>query len=213
MLKPRILRAWRIKEGWRELPAAPHNPVPVLGVGTGRCGTMSLAEIVGACKNTTTLHEGYLADWDLSSLNNCKHMIEAMKMWSHSGVLAANSSFNMLPFVGLVREEIPELRVVCLHRDKLETVRSFERRLGDKPLMDLSGTDEETKYETFPNVVGGWEAYWLMCEEMMAQIPGRYDMQMEDLNSKLELGRLFDYLEIPSEDRVYLEQTRWNVGK
>ena len=95
---------------------------PFVGVGTGRCGTNSLTEIVDACKNASVTHERYQLNW-YEVNENLGKMLSEFRAIAKDGVLAGDVSQANAPHVGELRSSFPALKVVCLHRDKTSTRR------------------------------------------------------------------------------------------
>ena len=193
--------------------------VPWVGIGTGRCGTKSLAAIVESCKNTEVGHETrqYISQWysnDLCLTEWCQ-MAQAK---AEEGVLVGEVQLYMLPHIMFLRQRIPQLKVVHLHRDKQATVNSHVQKLkpmfrpfdkakyyrdgspwaGRYPLIDAASSEQA--YEFW------WEMYEALGNTLTDPV---FHINMEDLNNDDEIRQLFDFLEIPEEDRIIPEQRNW----
>lgn len=87
----------------------------VIGLGSGRCGTRSLARILGLS------HEGYPLPW-----KNDEHLfkISLAKLLQTDG----DVGLYWLNYVVDILAEFPDTKFICLKRDKQETIRSWIRR-------------------------------------------------------------------------------------
>ena len=95
----------------------------ILGCGSGRCGTASLAAVLNAQFDSCITHEGGTPlPWDaIDRPYNIN--IEIMRHYPMEVV--GDVSFWWLKYVGDVVKDFPGARIVCLKRDKEETLRSF----------------------------------------------------------------------------------------
>ena len=198
-----------------------------IGIGTGRCGTVSLVEIVAACSRTSVTHERYLADWykldpPEDPIRNLIANIEA-----HRGrdVLCGEVQAHVLPHLPFIRRHLPDTKVVCMHRAKQEVVNSFlswapgytTLRPADKIfLMNNPKPGPKTYANKFPIIDAAtpeqawgfwWEFYELMVQSIADPI---FHMNVNDLNDDSRVGQLFDFLEIPPKDRVFIEERKHN---
>ncbi len=196
---------------------------PFIGFGTGRCGTMSLARIVNECHNTEVGHEQrkFRVDWYKPKQRKLRRMASSFKSKGKKGILAGDVALYWLPQIKLIRRVcLPKVKLVCLHRDKQETVESF---LNKSKTADRLRPDKWTGQRIllgdnmFPTLDGcnirqSLEFYWEMYEQWSRSIENVYHMDMYQLNSQESLADLFDYLEIPNKDRAFPTRTRYNEG-
>jgi len=193
---------------------APPKIAPFIGIGTGRCGTLSLCNIVASCYNTTVLHEGYMCHWDKTFKPMAIAMTNAMKSFGTYGVSAGNVSFHLIRWVEDLMVRIPNLKVICLHRDKEATVSSFTKCFVDG--SPFATTGNKGIVNCFPDIDTGSfdsdvKSWWNWCEKKMENIPNSYHIEPNDLNSDSEVKRLYDYLGIIPSDRIIPEQRRYNA--
>lgn len=198
---------------------------PFLGIGTGRCGTNSLSRIVGACSNTCVTHEKYGLFW-YEITSDIGDLIRDMRASSKSGVLWGEVGQAVGPHVENIRSSVRGTKVVCLHRDKQETVQSFmdfksylirpsdKRHWAERSSMD-NMSDRALFHKRFPlidawTVSQSYEFYWEVYEKLMEKIRDPVlHMNVEELNSDNRLVELFDFLEIPEVDRVFVKKRRY----
>jgi len=216
----------------------------VLGVGTGRCGTQALMTFLNLQK-INTLHESVLLPWvfDLVSLNSLLAKLSKTSTVDYPDLGEVN--FSLLNYVepllkevmkneifhhGLSGEEVkaplPELgglfpantdiRVVCLRRDKAETVNSWMN--NHKNFNFWSSTDHECFAQglylkndilgnSFPKYDLGkeaalacfWDDYYLKASQLELVYPENFKIfDMPELFSDISVQKiLLDFLEIP----------------
>jgi hypothetical protein len=198
---------------------------PFVVVGTGRCGTTSIAKILNACKNAEVYHEAhpllwYGVDGVLGDLT--KRMREAGK----NGVLFGEVGQSVAPSIAWLRDSFPGMPVVCLHRDKAGTVKSFlnhgldVRPTNKRNTMDRARNDRMSRQVHCVPTIDAYSNeqaigfYWEFYEAIMAGIkPPVFHINMLDLNDNDCLSALFEFLGIPEEDRVYIEKRQFHTAE
>jgi hypothetical protein len=211
-------------------------PHVILGLGSGRSGTNSLASILSACRNVDVQHEAFRTDWYRTSddgderFPRIKSLDEQDRYFRErlaAGVSVGNVAFYLIPRWRRVRTVFPDCRIVCLHRPKEETVESWLKwtcGLSQCYPPDLPGIAahprivHQAKWSTlFPKFEHArssreaWELHWELCEREMAAVEDAFHLQLAELNDDAALARLFDYCRIPLADRVLPQQRRFNV--
>ena len=205
-----------------------------IGIGTGRCGTKSLTNIIKACKNTRVSHEHFPSNWYAPG-PNIGRLIIGMRSGKHPSfpttgrsTLIGEVSCALLPHVQAIRDPVPDLRVICLHRNREDVVKSFmswmvpsNLRPSDRVLRaeKFSGTNIPDVVERFPVIDAAtpeqaWGFYWEMAEKLMEAVkePVKH-VWMNSLNDDYTLESIFDFLEIPSQDRVLCDRRVWNSSE
>lgn len=197
---------------------------PFVGIGTGRCGTTSLSVIVGACKKTICTHERYQLSWYEVNEEHGR-LIRQFRESAENGILIGDVGCSLVTGIGHFRSSIPKLKVICLHRDKNETVESFRKfgwqklRPDDKRAWldrcySSNGHFTATVIKAFPiiDAINADQAcgfYWEFYEALMAKIAEPViHIRTEELSQNLTLEKIFDFLEIPNSDRVYVEDRK-----
>jgi len=211
-------------------------PQVILGLGTGRSGTNSLANILSACRNVVVQHEAYRTDWyrtsddgderfpRISSLDKQDRYFQDQLA---AGKTVGNVAFYLIPRWRRLRTVFPGCRIVCLHRPKEETVESWLKwtcGLSQCYPPDLPAIAahpwvvHQAKWSTlFPKFEQArssreaWELHWELCEREMAAIKDAFHLNLADLNNDAAVGQLFDYCRIPPEDRVFSRERKFNV--
>lgn len=190
--------------------------IPFVAIGTGRCGTVSLSRIVGACRRVVCTHEAYVTNWYTPKESRLRKLISFLSQ--DDGNLHGEVQPHLLPHLSFVREQLPALKVVCLHRPCAEVVASFLRRGIDKLRPSARPRQKNTKWvERLPDIEAYSYAdavryYWEMYEKYMAEMKDAFHLEMRELNDDAVVTRLFDFLEIPEEDRIYIDNRVFNQG-
>jgi Sulfotransferase domain len=99
----------------------------ILGIGSGRCGTLSLAHVLDAQPETHASHEDPpLLPWKRESGRTImeQRFVRWRRRYKDAAVVADVASFH-LPYIEEAIAQEPELRVVCLKRPREEVVESF----------------------------------------------------------------------------------------
>jgi len=212
---------------------------PFVGIGTGRCGTKSLAILVDACKHTDVRHEHFLTSWYDPEESVIQDMIAFLQ---GDDELRGLVSLSYLPLVDRLRKEIPDLKVIHMTRDREKVVESFmqahrkisrllysTRELAEKDanrqtelhkwLHPLAGSwtifpefSCNTDTDIYITTEESYQMYWDFYINEVTKLDNVFTFPMEGLNSNVELDRLFVYLEIPEEDQVFLDTRQYNYG-
>lgn len=105
----------------------------VFGLGTGRCGTLSLAHLLGVS------HEMQLLPWEPEP-----KLLDAL--WPRVVRAGGDVSLSWLGYVPEILARDPEARFVCLQRERAATVRSWLRQLRgrDQFFMPMTWKDAVT---------------------------------------------------------------------
>lgn len=195
----------------------------MIGFGTGRCGTTSLAKIINGCKNVSVSHESYAfrVDWYRTSKRRIRRMANTFRRYIEEDILVGDVALYWLPHIGSIRAHFPNIKLVHIFRNKEEVANSFLRK-SDPPADRLrperkTGQRVRLGDHMFPTIDGfdlrqSYEFYWEMYQKWAKSISNVYHLDVYQLNNKKALVKLFDYLEIPERDRVFPERTRFNKG-
>jgi hypothetical protein len=195
-------------------------PAVFLGIGSGRCGTVSLARIVGGCANTLVSHENpaFRSPWDRRDEAAMEAFVTHASWGQANGLCVGDVALYWLPSVERIREEFPGLRVICLRRDKRATVESLGRKCPGYTLVRPQDREHFPEWwDLFPEIPAetvedGWSRYYDHYYEQAARLDGVLHVRTEDLHDDATLTRIFDYLQIPARDRAYPAQRHHNAA-
>jgi hypothetical protein len=173
----------------------------IIGLGSGRCGTMSLAQLLSRQQGVSIAHERTPAlSWD-----NDADPLRHLKRPKPGTVVCGDVGFYYLPYVETIWKAYPECRFICLKRDRQETVDSFIRYLpstfdhwnktGKKSGWDRSFPTIHA--ETREEAIGlYWDAYYARAE--ILAIDSRFRIiPMDALNTQEGVMDILSFAQVP----------------
>ena len=193
----------------------------LIGLGTGRCGTVSLGSLLNAQPDTTVIHEGaiggerHLLPWDGSG--NAAAWFRELARRTAPSRWFGDVGMYFLPYVEDILEEWPTARFITLRRSKEETVASYLKKTeGRNHWVKHDGTewrlDErwDIAYPKYPPMPKAdalrryWEEYYHKVGEIQEQYPesiSTFDMHL--LNESAGREAILDFAcYSPGERRV-----------
>lgn len=194
----------------------------IIILGTGRCGTKSLAHILNTLPRATVTHEAPpLLPWEPSP-GFLDQKLSALE--SRSGDVVGDAAFYYLPYVRHIATRAPDVIFICLKRAMKSTVVSYMRwTVGrnhwcvrdDESRPDPRWDPCYPKYE-IQNKIKALEMYWKEYYDIAHQFEKELErftiVPLEDLNSPSGLERILDLIDIPKTARVPLEGVHINRG-
>jgi len=208
-----------------------------LGIGTGRCGTVSLFKLLANIEGVYCTHEHppllpWWVDEDL-------FRIHAERLESQRSEWAGDVAFYWLPYLRLAFERWPDLRIIVLQRERRATIESYMRKtIGRNHWVDHDGTiwrTDSTWDPCYPKarrwserqqkmvplrlskraLLGlYYDEYYRAAYEWLKKYPDQiFWMDTEDLNTQEGQAELFDFLGIPPYNWQFLLPCRFNVGE
>ena len=197
------------------------TPSLVIGLGTGRCGTVSLSSLLNAQRGAFVTHEGYganggqrLLHWDG---NTGAALAWVDELRARPGLqLVGDVAYYFLPYVEAILLAHPDARFVVLRRDQTETVNSYLRKTrGQNHWMLHDGIEWEVnpkwdptypKYETATKreALGlYWDEYYAQAESLAAAYPESVHLfETRALNTLEGRHAILSFLGIPEGDAV-----------
>ncbi|MBN2525071.1 MAG: hypothetical protein JXR76_01675 [Deltaproteobacteria bacterium] len=174
----------------------------IIGLGTGRCGTVSLAALLNAQADTYVTHEfrtdgvPHALPWKFNKTLFDDSL--AILNGIHARFIG-DISFSNLPYVNAFLAEFEDVKFVIMKRDKQETIESYMRKTEGRNHWYAHGgngwrlcsiwDDKYPKYrETDKRTAIGlyWEEYYERCNKLLAMHPtitrlvATSDLNMED---------------------------------
>jgi len=188
----------------------------ILGAGTGRCGTMSLAKVLNNCKGANITHEmgpilPYKKDYDVYN----KYLDNVL---SKEGKYVGDVSGYVRNYIEDFIKDVPNVKIVWITRENEKTIRSMKAKedinlFADdtshpfsetRPILDQLSKEEAI--EAFVNLEN------MRAEELMHRFPGNFKIfHVNELNSKEGQDKLFEWCGIPKKDRNYTANSRYNA--
>lgn len=149
----------------------------IFGLGTGRCGSMSLANLLTYQQDCMVSHELGGAPW-LSWKPSKDVNVFINKIIDRREAVVGDVSFYSLPYANILIERYGDVRFVILKRDKEETIRSYMKKTqGRNHWMSHNGSewrldiwdrcypkfDVETKEEALSCY---YDHYYELCQQL-----------------------------------------------
>lgn len=186
----------------------------IIGLGTGRCGTLSLAHLLCDQPGITMLHEGGIDDTTKRPLkwtgdhDNLLAWIGELRSRYGSGEYFGDIGMYYLPYVEFLLGEVPGCRFICLERPREHMVASYLKKTENfnhwyehdggvwqkNPFWDAS-------FPKFPEPDKAralglyWDAYHAEIERLVAQYPRHVAcFQTEVLNSSVGMNAILDFM-------------------
>ena len=191
----------------------------IIGIGTGRCGTMSLARFLSQCKGVFVDHErregGWVLPWEFNrKLADGK--IEMLKKLY--GEIVGDVAFYYLNYIRYFFEKLPNLKVIVMKRDREETILSYLKKTEGRNhwienpekygwRVDSTWDKAYPKFETKDKkeAIGKyWDLYYQKVELLKKEFPEKIlEVNLEDFNKKETQDEIYNFVGVLPEKRVY----------
>ena len=110
------------------------NKQLIIGLGTGRCGTVSLCNLL-KLQNVAATHEHKLLSWVFDK-NDINKLLSSIINRNRN--MVSDIAFYYLPYVSHILFKYPDTKFICLKRDMQQTVNSYMTKTGDRNHWSLS---------------------------------------------------------------------------
>lgn len=166
----------------------------IFGLGTGRCGTVTLSKLLSSQASTNVSHElGALPflPWEKDRARLQEFL---GRVCSREESFVGDISFYLLPYVNDIVDLIPDSKFIVLQRDKEETVRSYVKKTeGRNHWVTHDGTQWRNDHwdKCYPKYLVGnkeeaigkyYDEYYSKCQEIKNE--NFFFMNTSDLNSE-----------------------------
>ena len=159
----------------------------IIGLGSGRCGTKSLAYLLNKQSGVTCTHEVFRLPWEFkeTKIRNI-HSLFSKKRKDVVGDVA----FYYLNYVKYLINQYPNIKFICLKRDRDETIKSYIektfykdhwRNFNVKKKEGYGYSVWDKCYPTYSDIVDKGQAiaqyyddYYLKAEELQADYPEKF---------------------------------------
>ena len=196
------------------------NPIFILG--TGRSGTVTIANIFSSIYNAIAFHEGGLIrdknrkdtfppltgienrkvqDGNLSvALEQIKSRVDFIKNLDEDKIYVESNNF-IWPYIPALKQEFPDLKIIHLIRDPYKCIRS----LFGWPTVYADSGYEDYHYalarkefpETWPRLKKICN-FWIYVNEEINKLEPTIQVKLEDLDTK-KINEILNLLNIESE--------------
>ena len=190
----------------------------VIGLGTGRCGTMSLAYLLDWQENSEVYHEKgqYTIPWKGGEKTIDKFLHWASEV-AKQKQLVGDVALYYLNYVEYFLSLNPRIKFVCLQRDRASTVASYLKHTeGINNWMTHDGTIWKTnlwdncypKYDVLSKeeaIELYWDDYYLTADKFQTQYPNSFRIfQTSALNTEAGQRAILSFIGI--------EKPRLSIG-
>ena len=211
--EPRLVQALT-SEGARRFVYHPGSKRLVFGMGTGRCGTKSLAHLFGKQKATTVGHEAWTHLRPGDTMQTVRAHLALLNI--QPGDVTASVGFYYLWHVEHILEVEPDAKFICLKRDIDETTRSaLEWSPGANLWQEHDGSQwvlQPGTDELFPNYPGDgpeeahrnyWKDYYRSAEALADKYPSNVKVfPIDALNSEAGVREMLTFAGYPLDEQV-----------
>lgn len=200
-----------------------------IGLGTGRCGTNSLAHLIALQPDAVGTHErlGPGVAW-IGGEAAVDEVLDAMLAELAGGKdLALEVGFYYLPYVARIRARVPDARFVVLKRDRAATIESFMEKTRDKAhhwVPETLTTRRKRWNQCFPKYEPGipkrvavgryYDEYYAATDALERAEPAVFfTMRTEELGVVAAQRRLLEFLGVAPELQRTQEGLQTNRGE
>lgn len=193
----------------------------IIGLGTGRCGSLSLSSFLSDQQGIQVLHEGNINDkpnpfkWE-NDYENILQWIEELENNSNSNQYFGDTGMYFLPYVSSLITQFPDIRFICLKRNRQEVINSFLVKTQDRnhwcehdgkiwkkdPVWDsvFPKFNEPDKAK----VLGlYWDMYYEEIDRLILEYPEHICcLSTESLNSLIGRNEILDFIGYKGERKV-----------
>ncbi|MDX1918306.1 MAG: sulfotransferase [Candidatus Caenarcaniphilales bacterium] len=181
----------------------------VIGLGSGRSGSQSLAKLLSAQKNACFTHELLPIPWTDGD-PELRQVIAYFRAKLSGYDLVGDSASYYLPYVEHLLETFPESKLICLERDRADTVKSFLAKTGLHhnwlPNNGVSWRINLVWDSTFPKypiedkkeAIGRyWDEYYNRARDLAERHPGNFAIfKLAELNHEAGQKAILTFLGI-----------------
>lgn len=202
------------------------QPQLVIGLGSGRCGTQSLAHLLDKQSAAKVYHErvDHEIRWHGSEQEIQTFLDEAVAQDEFQ--LIGDVAFYYLPYVEAILAYQPKVKFICLQRDCTETVVSYMQKTEDRNhwmehdgrVWQLSRWDECYPKYAVPDKKSAltlyWYDYYFTATRLQALYPQQFQLfPMTALNSKAGQHAILAFLGIPEAQMRFAVGLRVNTSR
>lgn len=198
-----------------------------IGLGTGRCGTVTLTVFLNMQRSSHVTHERRWrrVRWS-GSVREVKRQFDAYEKKLRRGDLSlvGDSAMYYLPYAHFIIERHPNARLICLKRDREATIESFLKKIpGRHPWINHDGTDgyHLGNFDRCLPALGipdprkaigrYWDDYYFVAEELQREHPDHFRIySTETLNEEAGRAEILSFIGVPKERQILAQPPRSN---
>ncbi len=194
---------------------SPEDKRLLIGLGSGRCGTLSLAKLLNNQPETTVAHEGqrFGAEKRVGVMywiaDKKTVWLTVARILYYDAAVVGDVAFVYLPQVDRIIERHENVRFICLEREKKACVQSLlakVTRMEINPYQSHNGTEwphsdgrfalpKFDSVDTRPEAIGlYWDMYHRKAVRLASLWPDKFRIfPMEDLNTEDGVRGILDF--------------------
>lgn len=177
----------------------------IIGLGTGRCGTLSLSHLLNIQPNADVTHERKpILPWKFDR-TLIQQKIESLL--ESDRAIVGDVALYYLPYVPFIAKNYDNVDFICLKRDKTETIESFFNWVKGNPWSKESDLFDENTYffDSYPKydtsdkkaaISQYWDEYYQLAEEYEKRYNFFKVFNTQDLNTQSGVTSILEFLEI-----------------
>lgn len=175
----------------------------ILGLGSGRCGSLSLANLLRAQEGCYSTHESLPhIQWKGGESRLFFHK-KRLDMLLKTHPFVVEVAHYYLPYFEQIIKWYPKVRVIVLKRNRAATIASFEKAVPHLNHWMNTGAKPNVWDEMFPNFEASsraeaigmyWDLYYKMIDELIKKYPEHVRLYaIEDLNNPLKQMEMLEF--------------------
>jgi len=196
----------------------------ILGIGTGRCGTTSLAHLLDKQPDCRVTHERFKFNvpWGPGGQEYLDKLISKLKNTDHE--FYGDVALYWLPHVEeLIWNDRVDVRVIALERERERTIQSFMRKTpNSNPWQAHNGDHQTSEWDhSFPKfraenraeAIGKyWDLYYGTIDHLVSKYPNHIKLYKTKHLNKVQMGQrnILNFVGIPDGEHVYNTAIREN---
>jgi len=196
----------------------------VIGLGTGRCGTVSLTHLLDSQESAYVTHERpFLLPWKFDE-TLAKNKIE--QLTSATSSFTGDVAYYYLPYVEYMIESGIDVSFVCLQRNRFDTIRSYLRKTaGRNHWVDHDGkywTRDPNYDKTYPSYLSSskeqalgfyYDEYYSTAQKLQEKYPDKFKVfNTEDLNNEASVKEILDFIGVKADQQQIVAAIKKNVA-
>jgi hypothetical protein len=184
----------------------------LIGIGTGRCGTTSLAHLLSSASGSTVTHEKPSIRINLPWKFEEKCASKAVEtLVGGAGPTAGDVAFYYLPYVEWISRAVPDATFVCIKRDKSETVESYMKKTKGRDHWSRACRYSDPwdrlypKFDTYDKreAIGMyWDMYYQESERLERSGVRIKTFDMRLLNDESGVRQILEFCGLEASDKV-----------
>jgi len=180
------------------------NKKIILGVGSGRCGTLSLAVLLDLQKDSKFTHERP----PLMPFEPCTHAYDAKKkqILELEDTYVGDVASSLIGYTEWFIEDYPNIKIVCLKRNKKECIESFLRKTKgrnnfqygkeERTIFCITSPDYSADITKREAVDEYYNDYYRIAEFLEKDFPNNFKIfNTEDLNTHKGVSDILEFCE------------------